>query len=170
MTSILRNTSVPPIATVAGTAFDRPPLADEMRQTLQKECEERLLLVWRTIEAKVPATVSREQLDQALAHYVYGLTRPLYADRPAEQLGAIVDLMVKTLPTARVDHAIHSKETYDERFSGICESLVRLGERDALTVLHSNWFSSFSSEQSPVHDAPGGAGEREGISTWRRPL
>lgn len=169
MTTIIRDTSAP-LAAAVSPAFSPPPLAEEIRQTLQKGCEERLLLVWRTIEARVPATVSREQLDQALAHYVYGLTRPLYADRPAEQLGAIVDLMVKTLPTTRVDHAIHSKESYDERFSSICESLVRLGERDALTVLHSNWFSSLSSEQSPVHDAPGGAGDREGISTWRRPL
>lgn len=160
MTTVIRNASDPLPLIGVTPASDRSLLVDEVRSMLQKECEERLLLVWRTIEARVPATVSREQLDQALAHYVYGLTRPIYADRPADQLGAIVDLMVKTLPTARVDQAIHSKETYDERFCGICESLVRLGERDALTVLHSNWFGSLSSTQSPVHDAPGGAGDR----------
>lgn len=126
-------------------------------------CGKRLVAAARSLEARVPAVVSREQLDQVLAHYAYGLTQPLYAEaEPADQLNAIVLLMSKALPVDRIDQAIHSKPAGDQRLSSTCESLIRLGERDALAIIHSH-ISPGSSERQ-VNDSPDGPGDAEGAS------
>jgi hypothetical protein len=146
----------------------RQPIARmvEMTDMIQKEYEKRLLVVWQALAARLPAMMSHEQLHRAFAHYAYGMTLPLHAEgKPADQLAAIVDLMGKAMAAESVDQAIHSKETCDEQFSSTCESLVRLGERDALAIIktnQSNSHSPLSSTPSPAHDAPVGAGDREG--------
>ncbi|MDE1993652.1 MAG: hypothetical protein KGI75_14200 [Rhizobiaceae bacterium] len=132
-----------------------PVLASRLGQ-----CEKRLGHAARTLEARLSPTVTRERLDQALAHYAFGLTQPLYADRePAEQLDAIVSLMSKALPPGRVDQAIHSKQRHDERFSAACESLVRLGERDALAIIKSQIPPSSAGKQGTKSSDGAGAAE-----------
>ena len=126
-------------------------------------CGKRFVAAARSLEARVPAAISREQLDQALAHYAYGLTQPLYAKaEPVAQLNAIVLLMSKALPADRIDQAIHSKPAGDQRLSSTCESLIRLGERDALAIISSH-ISPGSSERQ-VNDSPDGPGDAEGAS------
>ncbi len=92
---------------------------------------------WRMLEARVPGSISRDQLDQALAHYAYGLTQPFYTMRSArEQVDAIILLLVKVLPEERATWAIHSKLSDDDGFLNTCASLAGLGERDALAIIN----------------------------------
>ena len=126
-----------------------------------EECEKRLVHAARTLEARLSSTVSREQLDQALAHYAYGLTQPLYAERkPAEQLEALISLMSKALPPERINQAIHSRQAHDDRFSSTCERLASLGARDALAII--NWTMPPNSVGNQGIKTPDGAGETEG--------
>ncbi len=124
---------------------------------------------WRMLDGRMPDSISRDQMDQALAHYAYGLTRPLYAERSAkERIDAIISLLTKALPEKRVTLAIHSKQSGDERFSNICGSLARLGERDALTIINSNSHCPLGSELKQTHYASVGSVGAEGASKWRR--